>query len=95
MNLEQASVFLSGSILFILGFIALVIGVVVINNIVHKFWKPVTVFTRDSFSLFGGHHSYDPMHNLTQAEYDVLVKRLEEIREPKLDKDSVIDKKSV
>ena len=91
MTLEQASTFLSGSILFILGTTALVIGFVVINNILHKFWKPVTIFTRESFSLFGGHHSHDPMQNLTQEEYDRLIAHLEKIREEK----SQLDKKPV
>lgn len=92
MNLEQASVFLSGSILLALGFVGLVIGLVVINNIIHRYWKPITIFTRDSFTIFGNHNSYDPMQNLTQDEYDTLVKHLEEIRESKSDK---VDKKSV
>lgn len=37
--MDQAAVFLAGSILTMLGFIVVVGGFVVINNIVHKFWK--------------------------------------------------------
>ena len=91
MSLEQASTFLSGSILFIFGLTGLIIGIVVINNILHKFWKPVTIFTRDSFSIFGGHHPHDPMQNLSQEEYDRLVDHLEKMRLEK----SAVDKKSV
>ena len=43
MNLEQAAIFLTGSILTMLGFIVIVIGAVVINNILHKYWKPITL----------------------------------------------------
>ena len=54
MNIDQASVFLAGSVLTMLGFIVVVAGVVVINNILHKYWKPVRVFTADSFQSFNG-----------------------------------------
>jgi len=39
MDIDQASTFLAGSILTCLGFLVVVITVVVINNIVHKYWK--------------------------------------------------------
>ena len=37
--MDQASVFLAGSILTGLGFIVIVATAVVINNIIHKYWK--------------------------------------------------------
>ena len=39
MDMDQAAVFLAGSILTMLGVIVVVGGVVIINNIVHKYWK--------------------------------------------------------
>ena len=39
--MDQAAVWLAGSILFALGSVVIVAGVVVINNILHKYWKPV------------------------------------------------------
>ncbi len=39
MDMDQAAVFLAGSILTMLAIIVIVGGVVVINNIVHKYWK--------------------------------------------------------
>ena len=51
MNMDQAAVWLGGSILTALGFVVLVIAVVVVNNIIHKFWKPVRIFTSDSWNL--------------------------------------------
>ena len=39
MDMDQSAVFLAGSILTVLGFIVIVGGVVIINNIIHKFWK--------------------------------------------------------
>jgi hypothetical protein len=49
MDMDQAAVFLGGSILTMLGFIVVVAGVVAINNIISKFWKPVRIFTPDSW----------------------------------------------
>ena len=39
--MDQAAVFLAGSILTALGFIVFVIAVVVVNNIIHRWWKPL------------------------------------------------------
>lgn len=58
MSIEQSSVFLAGSILTMLGFIVVVIGIVVINNILSKYWKPVKLFTPDSWKAFNPPHEY-------------------------------------
>jgi hypothetical protein len=50
MDMDQAAVFLGGSILTMLGFVVVIIGIVAINNIIAKFWKPVRVFTPDSWT---------------------------------------------
>jgi hypothetical protein len=52
MDMDQAAVFLAGSILTALGFIVVVVGAIVINNILHKYWKPVAIFTPDSWKGF-------------------------------------------
>jgi hypothetical protein len=52
MDMDQAAVFLGGSILTMLGFIIVVAGVVAINNIISRFWKPVRIFTPDSWKGF-------------------------------------------
>lgn len=39
MDMDQAAVFLAGTILTALGFIIIVAAAVVINNIIHKYWK--------------------------------------------------------
>ena len=44
MNMDQAAVFLAGSVLTMMGFIAIVTGLVVANNIMHKYWKPLGWF---------------------------------------------------
>ena len=44
MDMDQAAVFLAGSILTMLGFIIVVAGIIVINNLLAKYWKPVKLF---------------------------------------------------
>jgi hypothetical protein len=44
MDMDQSAVFLAGTILFALGLIVLIGAFVVINNILHKYWKPVQFF---------------------------------------------------
>ena len=39
MDMDQAAVFLAGSVLVMMGFVVITIGVVAINNIVHRYWK--------------------------------------------------------
>jgi hypothetical protein len=50
--MDQAAVWLAGSILTMLGFVVVVSGVIVINNIIHRFWKPMNIFTPDSWKGF-------------------------------------------
>lgn len=50
--MDQAAVWLAGSILFSLGLVAVIAGFVAINNILHRYWKPVRIFTPDSFHPF-------------------------------------------
>ena len=47
MDMDQAAVFLAGSILTMLGFIVVVAGIIVINNILHKYWKPIAIIKWD------------------------------------------------
>ena len=53
MDMDQAAVFLAGSILTALGFVVVVMGMVVINNIISRYWKPIRIFTEDSWQAFG------------------------------------------
>ena len=52
MIVEQMSNWLIGSILFVLGSMVLVFGVVLINNLLHKFWKPVTIIYMRNESVY-------------------------------------------
>lgn len=75
--MDQAAVWLAGSILFMLGFIVVITGLVIVNNIVHKYWKPIRVFTTDSWTLFGGSVE---RRFVTQDELDRIAPVLEEMK---------------
>lgn len=56
--MDQAAVWLAGSILTVLGFIVIILGIVFVNNIIHKYWKPVRIFTTDSWSAMNPPHRF-------------------------------------
>jgi len=49
MDVDSAATFLSCVILFGAGFAILGITVIFLNNITHKYWKPIRIFTEDSW----------------------------------------------
>ena len=59
MDMDQAAVFLAGSILTALGFLVIIGAVVIVNNILHKYWKPVKIFSPDSWKGFNPPMSYN------------------------------------
>jgi hypothetical protein len=78
MDMDQAAVFLAGSILTMLGFIVVVAGIIVINNIISKYWKPVRIFTIDSFNF-----NPPPGHFITEEDFQKIAPHLEEVKKPK------------
>ena len=52
MIIDQMTNWLTGSILFALGCLVLVAGMILINNLLHKFWKPVTVVFMRNDSIY-------------------------------------------
>jgi hypothetical protein len=44
MDVSSATIFLVASILISLGAIILVAAIVFVNNILHKYWKPIKVY---------------------------------------------------
>jgi hypothetical protein len=64
MDMDQAAVFLAGSILTIMGFLVILGGIVIANNIIHKYWKSF------GWSLFGWAQHQEPTRFMTQEEFD-------------------------
>jgi hypothetical protein len=78
MDMDQAAVFLSGSILTAMGFVVVVIAIVFVNNVLHKYWKPVRIFTSDSFQPF-----QPPMRFVTPEEMEKITPTLDDKKDPK------------
>jgi len=72
MDMDQAAVFLAGSILTMMGFIVITIGIIVINNLISKYWKRLDWF---NFSW-----NPEPTRFATPEE----LKELDKTNEPKL-----------
>jgi hypothetical protein len=56
MTIEQSSNFFVASILTMLGFIVITAGIIAINNLISKYWKPVKIFHPDSWRGFNPPH---------------------------------------
>ena len=69
--MDQAAVFLAGSILTALGFIVIVAAIVAVNNIISKYWKPVRIFSADSWNL------NPPVRYATEDELAKIAPKLE------------------
>jgi hypothetical protein len=74
MDMDQSAVFLAGSILTALGFLVVVAAIVAVNNILTKYWKPVRIFTADSWNF------NPPTRYMTEEE----VKAMDNSKEPTL-----------
>ena len=72
MDMDQAAVFLAGSILTMMGFIVITIGIIVINNLLSKYWKELGWFN------FGWNQT--PSRFATPEE----LKEFDKTNEPKL-----------
>ena len=67
MNMDQATVFLAGSVLIAMGVIVIVAAVVAVNNIIHRYWQPIKIFTADSSNLGHGTRFAEP-HELDKSQ---------------------------
>lgn len=76
MDMDQSAVWLAGSILTMLGLVTVVVGIVIINNILHKYWKPIRIFSTDSFSFIDGKNSQSRF--MTPEEYAKIAPTLQE-----------------
>jgi hypothetical protein len=63
MDVDVAAEILAGCVLTGLSFLVIVVTIVAINNILHKYWKPVKMFTPDSWRAFN-----PPTHDFASQE---------------------------
>ena len=76
MDMDQAAVFLAGSILTALGFVVVVMGIVVINNIISRYWKPIRIFTEDSWQSFGGSARFAEPQEIEKTQEPIIDKKV-------------------
>jgi hypothetical protein len=67
MDMDQAAVFLAGSILTALGFLVVIAAIIVVNNLLHKYWKPVRIFSSDSWNLNPPHRVFASADELVRV----------------------------
>jgi hypothetical protein len=71
MDMDQAAVFLAGSVLTVLGFLVIVGGVLIVNNLVAKYWK--------SWGWqWMPHWTQEPQRFMTQDEAERVAPTLDE-----------------
>ena len=70
MSMDQAATFLSASILMALGIMLLIAAAVAVNNLLHKYWKPVRIFSADSWNI-------NPPRYATPAEMEKITPSLD------------------
>ena len=81
MNVENAAVFLANSILIGAGFCIVFIVVIFVNNLLHKYWKPVRIFSSDSW------HINPPPHFVTDEEIQRMKNKEPIMGDPIIPKD--------
>jgi hypothetical protein len=60
MNIEQSAVILVGTLLASMSLLIIIATAIAINRLFHKFWKPVSLFTPESWKGF------DPPEHVTK-----------------------------
>jgi hypothetical protein len=68
MDMDQSAVFLAGSILTVMGFLVVLIGVLIANNLVHKYWKSW------GWKMMPTHWNEPAPQFMTQEQAEQLVK---------------------
>ena len=75
MDMDQAAVFLAASVLTAMGFIVWIIALVVVNNIISKFWKTLNWNLPDSLKMpptrFAEPHEMAPVKEAQEPKLDL------------------------
>lgn len=78
MTVEAASNFLIGSILYSLGYLVILAGVIFANNIISKYWKSFGW----SFSSFSKYLTSQNMRFMTDEEYKAHLEHQRSLEQP-------------
>ena len=72
MTMEQLSVFFAGSVLFTLSVIVIIAGIIAINILMHRYWKPVTWFKYDYKPVYFDPDTGEQLVNLEEPKEPTL-----------------------
>lgn len=73
--MDQAAVFLAGSVLTVLGFLVIIGGVLIVNNLVAKYWKSW------GWKIIPSYWEHSPQF-MTQEEAAKIAPHLEDEKNP-------------
>jgi hypothetical protein len=76
MDMDVAAVFLAGSILTVMGFLVILAGIIIANNMIHKYWKSF------GWKLLPSSH-YEPTRFMTEEEANKIAPHFEEAQNGK------------
>lgn len=72
MDMDSAAVFLAGTILYALGMIIILVGVIVANNLIHKYWKSF------GWTLMPNYWHQEPSRFISHEEAERVAPTLDE-----------------
>ena len=68
--MDQSATFLAATILITIGTVIICAGIVVINNILHKYWKPITLIKWQDYYNTPRFASQEELDRLTSIQAD-------------------------
>lgn len=75
MDMDNAAVFLAGTILYSLGMLIILLGIIVANNLIHKYWKSF------GWTLLPGVFHQEPARFATDEEMRKIAPHFENNKE--------------
>ena len=66
--MDQSATFLAASILLMIGVVTIVAGIIIVNNILHKFWKPVILIKWQDYYNTPRFASQEELDRLTAVQ---------------------------
>lgn len=73
MDMDQAAVFLAGSVLTVLGFLVILGGILIANNLIAKYWKSW------GWNFMGWMHMPEPARFITQEELNAQKETIQKV----------------
>ena len=73
--MDKLAVFFAGSILVTLGMVVIASGIILVNNLIHKYWKPVTWLNYEYKTVFFDPKTGEQFHKPDEPTLDTKDKK--------------------